>query len=115
MEKKYSDDCIFCLIAAGKAPSKKIWENEDFLAIENKFPEAPIDILVLPKAHLEKSEARTSPDGYWDSFMKAIWEVVSAGGYDRTGYVLQNNGAGYNHLEHEHMHILSGMPKPTSA
>lgn len=113
MEKKYSDDCIFCLIAAGKAPSKKIWENEDFLAIENKFPEAPIDILVMPKAHIEKSEARTSPDRYWDSFMKAIWEVVSAGGYDRTGYVLQNNGAGYNHLEHEHMHILSGMPKPT--
>jgi len=41
-----------------------------------------------------------------------VWEVAALKGYDKTGYVLVNNGAGYNHLEHEHCHIMSGMPKP---
>lgn len=112
MEKHLDTECIFCQIIEGKAPSVKVWENDDYLAIENKFPEAPVDILVMPKWHLEKSETRKTPEQFWNSFMAAVWEVVARKGFDASGYVLQNNGAGYNHLEHEHTHILSGMPKP---
>lgn len=112
MEKLFSEDCIFCQIIQGKAPSVKVWEDENYLAIENKFPEAPIDILVMPKWHAEKTETRKVPETFWNEFMRAIWEVVALRGLDTEGYVLQNNGAGYNHLEHEHTHILSGMPKP---
>ena len=112
MEKKFADDCIFCQIVLGKAPGTKVWDSDAYLAIENKFPEAPIDILVMPKFHIEKSESRKSPELFWQEFMKAVWEVAALKGYDKTGYVLVNNGAGYNHLEHEHCHIMSGMPKP---
>jgi len=113
MEKRFDADCIFCQIIQGKSPSVKVWENDAYLAIENKFPEAPVDILVMPKIHIEKCETRKSPESFWQEFIKAIWEVVSLKGYDKTGYVLVNNGAGYNHLEHEHCHIMSGMPKPS--
>lgn len=112
MEKHIDDTCIFCQIIEGKSPCVKVWEDDNYLAIENKFPEAPIDILVMPKSHIEKVDARLSPDSFWNDFMKAIWHVVVLKQLDKTGYVLQNNGAGYNHLEHEHTHILSGMPKP---
>jgi len=111
MTKTFADDCIFCQIAQNKAPSVKVWEDENYLAIENKFPEAPIDILVMPKWHIEKSETRQVPENFWNDFMKAIWTVTALKGFDKTGYVLQNNGAGYNHLEHEHFHIMSGMPQ----
>lgn len=103
---------MFCNIVIDKAPSVKIWENENFLAIENKFPEAPIHILVIPKWHIEKSETRVITNNFWKELMTAVWEIVALKGLDKDGYVLQNNGAGYNHLEHEHMHIMSGMPKP---
>jgi histidine triad (HIT) family protein len=111
MEKQVDNDCLFCQIINGDAPSVKVWENDDFLAIENKYPEAPIDILVMPKSHIEKSLTRTVPENFWNEFMAAIWAVAAEKGYDKAGYKLENNGAGYNHFEHEHMHILSGIPK----
>lgn len=107
----FLDSCIFCQIIKGKAEAKTIWENEDFLAIENKFPEAPIHILVIPKWHIEKFETRATQEDFWMHMMKAVWAVVVQEGFDKTGYKLENNGAGYNHLEHEHVHIMSGMPK----
>ena len=111
MDKTFLDDCLFCQICLGLSPSVKVWEDENFIAIENKFPEAPVDILVIPKYHIEKSETRDMPEQFWQGFMSAVWKVVKEKGYDKTGYVLTNNGAGYNHFEHEHMHIMSGMPK----
>ena len=30
---------------------------------------------------------------------------------DKTGYKLGNNGAGYNHFEHEHFHVMGGTKK----
>lgn len=112
MEKYLEGECLFCQIIKGSEASVKVWESDDFIAIENKFPEAPIDILVMPKWHIEKPETRKTPELFWNDFMKVIWAIVAERGYDKTGYVLQNNGAGYNHFEHEHMHILSGMPMP---
>ncbi|NIT04443.1 hypothetical protein GTO10_06110, partial [Candidatus Saccharibacteria bacterium] len=38
----------------------------------------------------------------------AVWETIRHLGLDKSGYKLVNNGAGYNHFEHEHMHILGG-------
>jgi len=36
------DDCLFCRIADGKAPAEKIMENEDFIAIRDIHPKAPV-------------------------------------------------------------------------
>jgi len=40
--------------------------------------------------------------------MVAVFQVVKHLGLDKTGYKLVNNGAGYNHFEHEHVHVLGG-------
>ncbi len=107
MEEK----CLFCEIAAGREPCVKVWENGEFLAIENKYPVAPKHVLVIPKEHREKKEwtKLTKQNGqFWGKMMEAVFEVVRLLALDRTGYKLVNNGAGYNHFEHEHMHILGG-------
>jgi len=109
MKKAFSDSCIFCKIAQGQIPSTKVWENDSFVAFEDIHPEAPIHIVIVPKWHIEKSETRQTPEHFWNEFMQAIWAVVVQQGLDQKGYRLINNGAGYNELEHEHMHILSGM------
>lgn len=101
--------CLFCQIAAGDAPSEKVWENEEFVCFKNKFPTAPVHVLVIPKSHIKKREVATSESGgFWGKMMAAVFTVVHQLELDKTGYKLVNNGAGYNHFEHEHTHVLGG-------
>ena len=104
--------CLFCEIVAGREPSKKVWENDDFLCIENKFPKAPIHVLVMPKKHIEKVESAdlgsSNFDMFWGRMMSAVFSVVQKLNLSKTGYKLVSNGAGYNHIEHEHIHVLGG-------
>ncbi len=103
------EDCLFCKIVTGAEPSKKVLETDNFLVIENKFPVAPVHILVLDKTHREKPDTISGKHkGFWDEMMWAVWETIRHLGLDKSGYKLVNNGAGYNHFEHEHMHILGG-------
>ena len=40
--------------------------------------------------------------------MGAVFSVIGQTGLDKTGYKLVLNGAGYNHFDHEHIHMLGG-------
>jgi len=104
-----NEECLFCEIGAKKKPSEIVWENENYIAIKNKYPVAPVHILVMPKDHVKKAKVATSQSGmFWGKIMPVVFEVVAQLGLDKTGYKLVNNGAGYNHFEHEHIHILGG-------
>ncbi len=103
------ESCLFCEIVMGREPSKEVLETEEFLVIENKFPKAPVHVLVLDKQHREKVDTvRGSYKAYWDKLVAACYQAIQHFGLEKTGYKLVNNGAGYNHFEHEHMHVLGG-------
>ena len=103
------NDCLFCKIVKGEEPAEKVLETAEFLVIKNKFPVSPVHVLVLDKKHREKKDTLSGKyPGFWDSFMDAVWKTVKHFKLDKTGYKLVNNGAGYNHFEHEHLHILGG-------
>ena len=46
-------NCLFCKIINGEIPSKKAFENENIYAFYDIAPQAPVHILVIPKAHIE--------------------------------------------------------------
>ena len=46
------EDCIFCKIAAGEIPSKKIHEDERVLVFYDIDPQAPTHFLVISKEHI---------------------------------------------------------------
>lgn len=102
--------CLFCKIAFGEEPAIKVWENGEFLAVINKYPVAAVHLLVMPKDHVSKRGhfSGSTPDGFWDKMMAAVLEVIRLTGLSKTGYKLVNNGAGYNHFDHEHIHVLGG-------
>jgi histidine triad (HIT) family protein len=105
-------ECIFCKIISGEIEGKKVWENDSFLTIENKYPDYPIHLLVIPKAHKEKSELMTvEKQQFWADIMSAVSETIISQGLDKKGYKLVINGAGYNHIDHEHIHLMSGIPE----
>jgi len=102
--------CLFCEITAGREVSSKVWENDEFVCIKNKYPVAPVHLLVMPKVHVSKADlvSEVTSEGFWDKIMGAVFEVVRQEGLDKSGYKLVNNGAGYNHFDHEHIHVLGG-------
>lgn len=109
----YDKNCLFCKIVVGEEPCDKILETEEFLVIKNKYPKAPTHVLVMDKKHREKKntlagEYSKGADNYWDKMFETIFGTITKLGLDKTGYKLVNNGAGYNHFEHEHFHILGG-------
>lgn len=106
-----NETCLFCKIAEGSEPCVKVLEFDEFIVIKNKYPQAPIHVLVLDKKHREKTETMRGDfesDTYWDKIMSVAWKAIVKLGLDKTGYKIVNNGAGYNHFEHQHLHIMGG-------
>jgi histidine triad (HIT) family protein len=46
------DNCIFCKIAAGTIPSRKVYEDEHIFAFHDINPWAPVHFLMIPKQHI---------------------------------------------------------------
>ena len=45
-------DCLFCKIAGGEIPSKKVYEDDVCYAFYDIDPQAPTHFLVIPKQHI---------------------------------------------------------------
>jgi histidine triad (HIT) family protein len=100
--------CIFCKIIAGEIPSGKVLENEEFYAFNDINPQAPVHILIIPKAHVESFED-VSPETMagMTSFIK---EVAKEVGVNEDGYRLVTNigDNGGQEVKHLHFHLLAG-------
>ncbi|MDA8431183.1 MAG: histidine triad nucleotide-binding protein [Geobacteraceae bacterium] len=105
------ENCIFCKIIRGEIPSKKVFEDERLLVIEDITPQAPLHLLLLPKMHIVNSLDMTDRDddliGY--VFRKA-GQIAREKGYAESGFrIVQNNGAGAGQsVFHIHFHLLAG-------
>lgn len=43
------ENCIFCKIIRGEIPSRKVFEDDQILVIEDITPQAPLHLLCIPK------------------------------------------------------------------
>ena len=57
------EDCLFCKIAAGEIPSKKLYEDDQVVAFYDINPQAKVHFLVIPKKHISSAAALTEEDG----------------------------------------------------
>ena len=55
-------DCLFCKIARGEIPSRKIYEDDEMFAFHDINPQAPVHFLVIPKKHIENVMAMEEDD-----------------------------------------------------
>ena len=103
--------CIFCRIAAGEIPANKVLETDRVVAFHDLNPQAPVHVLVIPKAHLDSLGA--AEDGHAEmlsAVMLACRDVAKATGVDASGFrVVLNTGAnGGQTVGHLHAHVLGG-------
>lgn len=108
-------DCIFCKIAAGEIPSKKVYEDEEVFAFHDIRPAAPVHFLIVPKAHLE-SLAHAGPEhtALLGRMLSLVPRLAAQEGCANGFRVVINTGRdGGQEVPHLHIHVLGG-PQPWS-
>lgn len=108
-----SDTCIFCRIAAGEIPSKKVYEDEDMLAFHDIHPAAPIHFLIIPKKHLVNLyDADIKEQALLGKMMGMAGQLArEQGSVDGFRVVINNGRVGRQEVYHLHIHIMGG-PEP---
>ena len=93
-------DCLFCKIVAWEIPSYKVWENEEFYAFLDLFPNCKGQTLVIPKEHFDSDFFLIDDSDFTQRYFLAIREVVellkSKLNVVRVGMIME--GMGVNHL-----------------
>ncbi len=109
--------CLFCKIVSSLIPSKKVFEDEEFLAFHDINPWAPIHFLIIPKMHIPSMEQVTHEHEKWLGRMMVLAPQLAkeqgASPYPEGGFRLVTNTGkhGGQEVHHLHMHVLAG-PRP---
>ena len=103
-------DCLFCKIAAGEIPSKKVYEDEQVYAFYDIDPQAPVHVLLIPKTHIT-SAAEITPEN--SAVVAHIFEVAARLAKElglSDGFRIVSNcgdSAGQT-VKHLHFHLMGG-------
>lgn len=96
------NSCIFCKIIAGQVPCAKIWEDDDFLAILDAFPNTRGMTLVLPKKHYN-SDAFLMPENDYQKLMSISKKVANllkkSLKVNRVALVMEGMGVNHVHIK----------------
>jgi len=101
------EESIFQKIVEKKVPADLIYEDDKVVVIEDKYPKAPVHLLVLPKKHIptmkEVSEQDQELVGHMIFVAKRMAEK-----YKCEGYRLQFNVGpkGGQVIFHLHLHLM---------
>ena len=102
---------IFCKIINGEIPAEIIAEEEDWLAIKDIHPQAPVHVLIIPKKHIEGMAKVTEADAQLvGKLFVAANKVAKKLDLDQNGFrVIVNQGEhGGQLVPHLHIHLLGG-------
>jgi histidine triad (HIT) family protein len=113
------NDCLFCKIVAGEIPSKKIYEDDHYLAFLDIFPANRGHTLVIPKAHFVDIHSMPAEVyGGIAATAKRIADLLQEKlGSEGTTIFQMNREAGWQTVFHAHMHVIprwsgDGLHKP---
>lgn len=104
------ENCLFCKIAAGEIPSAKLYEDDRILAFRDIQPQAPVHVLVIPKAHLASvNEISQINSGIVAYIFENIPKIAKLAGLSNGYRVISNCGDdACQSVQHLHFHILGG-------
>ena len=113
----HDPNCIFCKIAQGQIPSKKVYEDEEIYAFHDINPWAPVHFLLIPKAHIP-SMAQVTGDhaallGRMMTLVPQLAQQEGCNPYPQGGWrIVCNTGdEGGQEVHHLHFHVIGG-PRP---
>lgn len=104
------DNCLFCRIARGETPCKKVYEDEDVFAFHDIEPQRPVHFLLIPKKHLTSLAEATEADIPVLGKMLALAGKLAAeqGSTDGFRTIINTGRVGGQEVPHLHIHIVGG-------
>ena len=106
-------DCIFCKIAHQEMPTIFCFENDEIVAFDDLYPQAPHHVLIIPKTHIATLDDLSAADqSLAGNMMMAAQQIARERGIAESGYrILMNCRAdGGQDIFHIHLHLLGGEP-----
>ncbi|PIS03175.1 MAG: histidine triad nucleotide-binding protein [Chlamydiae bacterium CG10_big_fil_rev_8_21_14_0_10_42_34] len=101
---------VFGMIIEGKIPSKKVFENERILAIEDIHPVAPVHILIMPKKQIPSLHSLEAADfPLLGEIVQVAQKIAEEKGVADGYRLITNSGpdAGQT-IFHLHFHLIGG-------
>jgi len=108
-----SGDCIFCKIARGEIPSKKVYEDEDIFVFHDINPLRPVHFMIVPKQHIANLyDGDMTHQAVLGKMLGKAGELAKSQGLTDGFRTIINTGRiGQQEVYHLHIHILGG-PEP---
>ncbi|MFZ0565657.1 MAG: histidine triad nucleotide-binding protein [Chlamydiales bacterium] len=104
---------IFEKIIDNELPSDKVYEDDRFVAIKDKYPKAPVHLLIIPKKMIADIQSLEKEDfSLMGEVFRVAQQLAREFELEDEGYrLLVNNGpnAGQT-IYHIHFHLLGGRP-----
>jgi histidine triad (HIT) family protein len=104
-----SDQCIFCRIATKQIPVEPVYEDDEFLAFRDRNPQAPVHVLLIPKAH-HATIMEVEDAALLGRALQAVQKTAAALGLADEGFrtVINCRENGGQTVYHLHFHLLGG-------
>lgn len=103
-------DCLFCRIASGEIPSRKVYEDDRFLAFEDISPQAPTHVLLIPKEHVADLQDASRDEGLLGEMVSRSAKIARERGVPNYRLVANTGAEAGQSVFHLHFHILGGRP-----
>lgn len=105
------ENCLFCRIVAGTIPADIVHDSDAVLAFRDISPQAPVHVLVIPKAHVSSLAATTDEhQAVLGEILRVCRNVARSEGIADEGFrIVANTGEnGGQTVDHLHVHVLGG-------
>ncbi len=107
----HKSECIFCKISRKEIPVDLEYEDDIIAAFNDKNPQAPVHILIVPKAHIAKiSDTVEKELGLLGRMLSVARDIAANKKLPSSGYRLVINCGqdGGQLVDHLHIHLLGG-------
>ncbi len=103
-------DCIFCKIARGEIPCRRVYEDDEVLAFHDINPVAPVHFMLIPKLHLASlADVKDVHAALLGRMLLLVSRLAKEQGLDNGFRTVINTGkGGGQEVFHLHIHVIGG-------
>lgn len=104
-------DCLFCKIVDRTVPAKVVYEDDRMMAIEDVNPQAPLHLLLIPKAHIATlNDLAPDHDALVGEMTRRAAAIARDCGFRDRGFrtIFNTNREAGQTVFHIHLHLLAG-------
>lgn len=102
--------CLFCKIARGEIPCRKVYEDDEVLAFHDINPVAPVHFMLVPKLHLATlDDAGDEHAALLGKMLLLAPRLAKEQGLENGFRTVINTGkGGGQEIFHLHIHVIGG-------